>query len=1033
MCKQGVFFNGKLMNKLFPFYFVINKELKIGSHGDSLSKLCHIETGDYIFEHLKPQDLSGRIDPLSDFSLCAGKQIELVNIKNNSIILTGEFDHLSETDELLFLGSPAISADLPSGDLIATGDEQEKTLIEDFETNLKGNSQRKKAEEYINSERLSMIAEENVNGILITDRNGKIEWINRAFERSTQYTIEDVRGKRPRHVLYGEKSVHVPESYVDTKVLERTPFTFENIGYKKNGREYWFRAIVHPIIDKDNEITGRFSIVEDITEIKNKELELQESKALWRFALEEAGHGLWSCNLNGGTDFQFSSQFKKIIGYGPDEKFETPDWFASINEEDLAFFINNIFPFLTRESPHFTHEHRIRCKDGITRYFITRGSVTEWSWENKPLKTVGTITDINDLKQKDLELKSASERLSSLIKNLHEGILLEDQNRRIVLVNETFCKMFSIPVTPEELIGADCSEMAELSKNMFVDPDGFTSGLAELLKGKKLVTDQQLLLTDGRILQRDYIPIYTEGNYLGHLWKHKDVTTQIKAENAVLKQKEYYHKILDQIPTDIVLFTSDHKYEFINRTAVKNSETRKWLLDKDDYDYCAHKNMPVNLADNRREVFKNAVKTKTTQKFIEQAVRPDGVLNYTLRAIHPHVNSNGEIEFVVGYGFDITDQINNEKKLETQEKRIRNLLEIINDGVFRCLEDGTVNLFNEAFLRIMDITMSDKMAPVKLNFLELIPSDERLSIMEKIREVMSGGGPQFGLFKLPGNSGNFKFIDYVFTQSVSSADAAFVVRLSDITAIVTKENDLNEIIAREKDLNTSKSRFIHITSHELRTPLSIIQAHAEILNMVLGNIVFDNPAINVKKLLDRIVKEVTLMTEILNQLMTISKIESDKIEITPEKIDISDFLGTIKDDLYAPYHDGRSLNIEINNPSPSFVFDRKLLRMAVINLINNAFKYSANRPAPVIKVITNDNTIQLEVTDYGIGIPEEDVANLFQSFYRASNVGFIQGTGLGLMVVEYAVKKHNGTITFNSQMNKQTTFTITLPNNMETE
>jgi signal transduction histidine kinase len=128
-----------------------------------------------------------------------------------------------------------------------------------------------------------------------------------------------------------------------------------------------------------------------------------------------------------------------------------------------------------------------------------------------------------------------------------------------------------------------------------------------------------------------------------------------------------------------------------------------------------------------------------------------------------------------------------------------------------------------------------------------------------------------------------------------------------------------------------------------------------------------------------------------------------------------------------PYTDGRNLDIEISCTVDCACFDAALMRHAVINLANNAFKYSVGNVPPKLTVFNTDGLLNIVVKDYGIGIPSVDKEKIFNSFYRASNVGNISGTGIGLMLVDYAVKTHKGNIEVHSSINEGSEYTIQIP------
>jgi two-component system, sensor histidine kinase len=173
------------------------------------------------------------------------------------------------------------------------------------------------------------------------------------------------------------------------------------------------------------------------------------------------------------------------------------------------------------------------------------------------------------LKQREVELLETSNRMTQMIANLQNGVLVEDENRNIVLTNETFCRLFAIPATPEQMIGANCANFAEQSKDLFKDPVLFLEELEQLLCAKEKKLNYTMELADGRFLSRDYIPVFFGGVYKGHLWKYTDVTESKLVEHKLESQKKFYEQILNEIPADIAVFDKDHRYLFVNPVGIK--------------------------------------------------------------------------------------------------------------------------------------------------------------------------------------------------------------------------------------------------------------------------------------------------------------------------------------------------------------------------------------------------------------------------------------------------------------------------------
>jgi len=148
------------------------------------------------------------------------------------------------------------------------------------------------------------------------------------------------------------------------------------------------------------------------------------------------------------------------------------------------------------------------------------------------------IRDLSVRKQELHELESATSRLSTLITQLHAGVLEENEFRRIVIINRIFCDMFGIPADPAQLVGTDCSEAAVQSKHLFASPEAFLSRVDILLNDRRAVTGEELLMADGRTFERDYLPIFSGEKFLGNLWQYRDITGRKKIEADLRKARE---------------------------------------------------------------------------------------------------------------------------------------------------------------------------------------------------------------------------------------------------------------------------------------------------------------------------------------------------------------------------------------------------------------------------------------------------------------------------------------------------------------
>jgi anti-sigma regulatory factor (Ser/Thr protein kinase) len=184
---------------------------------------------------------------------------------------------------------------------------------------------------------------------------------------------------------------------------------------------------------------------------------------------------------------------------------------------------------------------------------------------------------------------------------------------------------------------------------------------------------------------------------------------------------------------------------------------------------------------------------------------------------------------------------------------------------------------------------------------------------------------------------------------------------------------------------------------------------------------------------DRIQASIKHMTDLVSDVLFLSRADFEKLEFQPQPIDLVSFFNEVVEELQVGIGNAHHLTFTSVGECIYFDGDAKLLRQILTNLISNAIKYSPNGGPVSIRLTCQDNQVIFQVSDQGIGIPPEDQENLFESFTRARNVGTIAGTGLGLSIVKKCVDLHNGQIAVESQVGVGTTFTVSLPFNRDWE
>lgn len=377
-------------------------------------------------------------------------------------------------------------------------------------------------------------------------------------------------------------------------------------------------------------------------------------------------------------------------------------------------------------------------------------------------------------------------------------------------------------------------------------------------------------------------------------------------------------------------------------------------------------------------------------------------------------------------GVDISELKEQETALNIQKARMPGLLNVINDGIFRCDRNGNIGYWNAAFLHLVPFDLGENDS---INLNQIVCKDDFYDLIHEIQTIKSNNDSVSGLFRMyEKGSQNIRFFNYFFALLEGSNDEFNLVgRILDVTDSELREQNLAQVLDKEKESSDFKTKFILLTSHELRTPLSVILSNAEILDLLLNKEQDNQHGLNgYSKYINRITKEVSRMTDILSELTIVSRLEEGKEAFHLMEDDLHQYLLNIVHDQYSPYLDGRNLECHWNNTHSKAWFCKRMLRHAIINIISNAFKFSAGKRNPELTLSNDENHVYIEIKDFGIGIPSTEMNNIFQSFYRGSNVGNISGTGIGLMLTDFIIQSHRGKIDVKSEVGNGATILISL-------
>lgn len=238
------------------------------------------------------------------------------------------------------------------------------------------------------------------------------------------------------------------------------------------------------------------------------------------------------------------------------------------------------------------------------------------------------------------------------------------------------------------------------------------------------------------------------------------------------------------------------------------------------------------------------------------------------------------------------------------------------------------------------------------------------------------------------------------------------------------QKELSEALDKERELNEIKGRFVSMASHEFRTPLSTVLSSASLLSKYTA--AEDQEKRN--RHIEKIKSSVKHLNDILEDFLSLGKLDEGKVESHLLDFDLENFIHETVDEMRGLLKNNQQVIIE-HSGETKIHSDKKLLKNIIINLLSNAIKFSDEGALIELKSKVNGSEATIQIADNGLGISKEDQEHLFTSFFRGKNVTNIQGTGMGLHIVKRYIDLLNGTVTLQSQLNKGTTITFTIPVN----
>lgn len=304
------------------------------------------------------------------------------------------------------------------------------------------------------------------------------------------------------------------------------------------------------------------------------------------------------------------------------------------------------------------------------------------------------------------------------------------------------------------------------------------------------------------------------------------------------------------------------------------------------------------------------------------------------------------------------------------------------------------------------------------SYLQYVPESKRDELMVCFNQVLDGKNQSFELKNL----NQYYLINTVGLENEHGEIDRILLVEQNITPQKLAEEKTLASLEKEKQLNELKSRFVSMASHEFRTPLSTVLSSLSLIEK------YDIAGVQDKKdkHYQRIRGSVRHLTSILNDFLSLEKVEAGKVSVNLNKLNIKELVDEIVEQHQEVAKPGQRIELNYSGLEMAQT-DQNMFRIILSNLMSNASKYSPSDAQINVIIKVETHRMELVVKDHGIGIPLEDQANLFSRFFRAKNAVNLEGTGLGLSIVKRYIEMLSGEISFHSAADEGTTFTVILP------
>jgi PAS domain S-box-containing protein len=903
-------------------------------------------------------------------------------------------------------------------------------------THLLDITERKQAEEKLRQSELRyrLISENTADVIWVLDpATGRMKYVSPSVEKLIGLTPAEVM-ERPLSEILTPKS----QQAANGLIAKNLP-AFITAGA---GSRSFIQEVDHPRRDGSilhTEVTatlvfnqaGEVEIIgvsRDITERKRAEQTLRENEERLRLSLQAASQGLYDLNVQTG-DTVVNREYAEMLGYEYESFVETNAyWIERLHPDDREITAKAYADYVSGLRPDYRVEFRQRTNDGGWKWILSLGRVIEYDEEGRPLRMLGTHTDITERKQAEETLRESEARFSKIFQASPMGILIfRLADGRAVNVNQA--ALVTMGYSRQEILGHNPQEL-----NIFLEGDQVFNDIIKILSLGESIRNQDTKIRRKSGEIRDVLGslelIELNGEKMVMVIT-SDITERKRTEEELRASEERYRNLIENM-NDIVMevdSTGNYCYLSPNYSSISEYPLEE-ELGESALKHIHPDDLPMVLQKLEQAL------TMERQSATYRVLKKNGQWRWLETVGKPFQASDGSVHLIT-VARDITERKQAEDALKRNEHVLRLFVEHSPASI--AMFDRDMRYIVASRRYITDYRLPDQDLTGRSHY-EVFPE-----IPEHWKEIhrrcLAGTVEKMEEDPFPREDGTLDWVRWEIRPWYEETGRIGGIIL--FSEVITERKQIQDdlrllnmsleqrVTERTMELsyaNRAKDEFLANMSHELRTPLNAILGLSEsLLEQRRG-------PLNERQIqsIELVASSGKHLLSLINDILEVSKIQAGKLQLHTDTVSIKELcqssLNFIKELALK-----KLIRVEFtcDESISTIQADPQRVKQVLINLLTNAVKFTPERGRVGLDVSTNAgrNRILFAVTDSGIGIAAEDLKKLFTPFTQldSSLARQYAGTGLGLSLVQKLTEAHGGSVRVESEVGKGSRFTVVLP------